>query len=223
MKRDNRVGPALLADGALPKPKRMTRQELGEWVGAAGRSVLDLRSDAAGFMESHVKGALFAPRVGGKLSVVAGSYVDEHDRILLLLEAEDDLEAAVRELVRIGFDHVEGWMPIEEALKEDSLTESIRRISTADLEAELADHPGAVVLDVRGAGEFAAGHVTGATNVAYTRLAARIGEIPAGDPLLVHCGSGLRASMATAYLVREGREAIHVDGFFGDISKKLRE
>jgi hypothetical protein len=29
--------------------------------------------------------------------------------------------------------------------------------------------------------------------------------------------------MATAYLVREGRVAVHVDGFFGDISKKLRE
>jgi len=223
MKRDNRVGPALLPDGELPSPERISRRELLEWVGESGRSVLDLRADSAAFMADHVKGALFAPPEGGKLSVAAGSYVDENDSILLLVDDEKQVEPAVRELIRIGLDKVVAWMPVAEALEDDSLTDSIRRISTSEIGSELADHNDATVLDVRGAGEFAAGHVKGAANIAYTRLAARIGEVPTAGTLLIHCGSGLRASIASAYLAREGRKVVHVDGSFGDIPKELRE
>jgi hydroxyacylglutathione hydrolase len=141
----------------------------------------------------------------------------------LLVESEDDLDSAVRELIRIGFDHIDAWMPVSEALEDDTAIDSIRRISTSDLSSELADHENVTVLDVRGAGEFAAGHVKGALNIAHTRLAARIGEVPTKGALLVHCGSGLRASMAAAYLAQEGREVVHVDGNFGDIPKGLRE
>jgi hydroxyacylglutathione hydrolase len=78
------------------------------------------------------------------------------------------------------------------------------------------------VLDVRGAGEYAAGHVEGAINIAHTRLAARLSEVPASEPLYVHCGSGLRAAFAVAYLETQGREAIYVDGAFSEISPSLR-
>ena len=78
------------------------------------------------------------------------------------------------------------------------------------------------MLDVRGADEFAAGHVNGATNIAYTRLAARIHEVPSGMPLFVHCGSGLRAGIAAAYLASQGREVVHVDGDYAEIPRSLK-
>jgi hydroxyacylglutathione hydrolase len=222
MKRDNRRGPALLPGGRLPVPKRVAGTELAEWVGVTGRSIVDLRSDRTAFMAKHVTGSLFAPLAGGKLSVSAGSYVGENDRLLLLVECEDDLESAVRDLVRIGLDHIDGWMPVSEALEVDGMTRALRRISTRDLDQELRDHADAVVMDVRGALEFAAGHVRGATNVAYTRLLPRIDEVPRDRSLLVHCGSGLRAAMATSCLAREGHEVVYVDGEFGDIPRELR-
>ena len=79
------------------------------------------------------------------------------------------------------------------------------------------------MLDVRGADEFAAGHVKGATHIAYTRLAARIDELPSGEPLFVHCGSGMRAALASAFLASRGIDVVHVDGDFAEIPASLRE
>ena len=39
--------------------------------------------------------------MGGYFSTVAGSYVDESDSTLLLVDRESDVEPAVRELIRI--------------------------------------------------------------------------------------------------------------------------
>ena len=223
MKRDNRIGPALLEGGALPEPARISAADLGAWLDQPGKTILDLRTDRAAYMDRHVRGSLFTPATGGHLSAAAGSYVTEGDEILLLVDDGAAVEPAVRQLVRIGLDRVKAWMPVAEALESDANVATIRRISTADLGAEISGHPGAKVLDVRGAGEFAAGHVTGATHIAHTRLASGKTEIPAGAPLLVHCGSGLRASMACAFLAHEGHDVVHVDGAFGDIPEGLRQ
>jgi hydroxyacylglutathione hydrolase len=153
---------------------------------------------------------------GGKLPVAAGSYVDEVAQILLVLEDESQLDEAVRQLIRIGLDRVEAWISADEALSVAALVSSYPRISTRELQA------GQQVLDVRGADEFSAGHVDGAKNIAYTRIAARLDEVPSASPLFVHCGSGLRAAIATAYLANQGREVVHVDGPFAEISPSLK-
>ncbi len=215
MKRDNKLGPALLPDGKLPAPKRIAAADLGDWIGKA--AILDLRGDRAAFAASHLQGALFAPPAGGKFSVAAGSYVDENSRILLAVEDGSQVEPAVRDLIRIGLDHVVAWIPVEEALAGGRFTAGYPRIKPAELPAD------ATVLDVRGADEFSAGHVKGAKNIAYTRLAARLDEAPAGAPVFVHCGTGIRASLASAFLASRGREVVHVDGTFAEIPEELKE
>ena len=216
MKRDNKLGPALLADGRLPQPQRINTAALGAWIGQPGTAILDLRGDRVAFAANHLTGSLFAPPAGGKLSVAAGSYLDETARILLVVEAPSQVDDAVRQLVRIGLDQVDAWIPAAEALSAADSTASYPRIAASQLPA------GATVLDVRGADEFAASHVKGAKNIAYTRLAARLDEVPAGSPLHVHCASGLRAAIASAYLASLGREVIHVDGSFAEIPAILK-
>ncbi len=220
MKRDNKKGPALLPDGMLPRPRRIAANELSALVG--DYAILDLRSDRVAFMDRHLKGSLFAPLTGGKLPLVAGSYVDENASILLVVNDESEVDEAVRQLVRIGLDQVVAWIPSVEAFSgESDLVTSIARISTSELAGALKAHPDAAVLDVRGAGEYAASHVLGAVHIPYTRLAARLAEVPEFQQLYVHCGSGLRASFAVPYLVSQGREVIHVNGDFGEISADL--
>ena len=223
MKRDNKLGPALLPEGRLPQPRRLDSGEIADLAQAGTHAILDLRPDRADFMRRHVKGSLSAPLAGGRLPIVAGSYLDEDARIILLVNDADETSEAVRQLVRIGLDQVAGWIPVSEALEATESTETLESIPTGKLAEALAAHPGAAVLDVRGAGEFAAGHVRGAVNIAHTRLAARIAEVPSGDPLYVHCGSGLRASFAVPFLAAKGRRVIHVDGAFGDIPGEIRE
>ena len=217
MKRDNRLGQALLPNGKLPDPQRIAADQLGQWVGVAGRVVLDLRSDRKAFMNRHLRGSIYAPLAGGKLPVSAGSYAEEGSEILLVLESESQLDEAVRQLVRIGLDDVLAWIPAAEAMEADGFTSSVPRLQTDDLADALAEDSGALVLDVRGADEFAAGHVEGAVNIAYTRLAARLAELPESRPVYVHCGSGLRASLAVSFLASRGIDVVHVDGNYGAI------
>lgn len=218
MKRDNKAGPALLPDGKLPQPRRLQTNEVASLLAAGNKTFLDLRGDRKAFMKQHLTNSLFAPLAGGKLPIVAGSYVEENAAIILLVNDANEVDQAVRELVRIGLDQVEAWIPVSEALAVPGVNRHQKSITTA----ELADHPDAVVLDVRGAGEFAESHVRGAKNIAYTRLAARIDEVPDAHPLYVHCGSGLRASFAVPYLVNTGREVIYVDGPFDDIPASIK-
>ncbi len=219
MKRDNKVGPALLPDGKLPQPRQLQANEIAPLVSAGNKIFLDLRGDRQAFMKLHLTNSLFAPLTGGKLPIVAGSYLKEDAAIILLVNEASEVDQAVRELVRIGLDQVEAWIPVSEALAVPGVTLSQKSITTA----ELADYPNAMVLDVRGAGEFAESHVRGAKNIAYTRLAARLDEVPDAHPLYVHCGSGLRASFATPYLVSMGREVIYVDGPFDAIPASIKK
>ncbi len=130
------------------------------------------------------------------------------------------MDEAVRQLIRIGLDHIDGWIPAAEALTASSFITTYPRIAAADLAADLPTD--AIVLDVRGADEFASKHVKGAKNIAYTRLAARFDEIPTASPLHVHCAGGLRAAIAAAYLASRGREVIHVDGPFAKIPESMK-
>lgn len=214
MKRDNKLGPALLPDGKLPAPQRVTADQLGDWIGKS--AILDLRADRSAFAAAHLKDSLFAPLPGGKLPVAAGSYVGENTRILLVVETEAQVDEAVRQLIRIGLDQIDGWIPAAEALTARGFITSYPRIAPADLPAD------AIVLDVRGADEFASKHVKGAKNIAYTRLAARFDELPPASPLHIHCAGGLRAAIAAAYLASRGREVVHIDGPFAEIPADLK-
>jgi len=221
MKRDNRSGPALLPEGRLPQPLRVTAAELPSWIGDPARVILDLRGNRKTFANRHVKGSLLAPLGKGKVPSIAGSYVKEDAGILLIVESDDEVEEAVRQLVRIGLDRIEAWIPGEEAMEDEAHLSSIPRIETSGLAAALADASGARLLDVRGSGEFAESHADGALHIAHTRLASRLDELPADATWYIYCGSGLRASFASAFLTREGRKVVHVDGDFEEIPAEM--
>ena len=222
MKRDNKVGPPLLPAGHLPHPSRLHANEVAALLTSEKHAFLDLRTDRVAFMKQHLTGSLFAPMPGGKLSIVAGSYLDENDSIILLVNDESEVNEAVRQLIRIGIDKVIAWIPISEALAIPNITSSQECITTADLAKALAAHPDAMLLDVRGASEFAESHVSGAKNIAYTRLAAKLDEVPEDQQLYVHCGSGLRASFAASYLTKQHRKVIYVDGPYADIPISIK-
>ncbi len=222
MKRDNRVGPPLLPDGKLPRPRRIDAGEIPALLDGGTHTFVDLRQDRDEFMARHVSGSLFAPLRGGKLPLVAGSYVTEDTPMVLLAQDAHEVGEAVRQLVRIGLDRVVAWVPVGEALALDEVVETQESITTRNLADALTAHPEAAVLDVRGAGEFAAGHVEGATNIAYTRLAARLDELPEGTPLYIHCGSGLRAALAVPYLASRKREVVYVNGPFDEVPAGIR-
>jgi hydroxyacylglutathione hydrolase len=74
-----------------------------------------------------------------------------------------------------------------------------------------------VVLDVRRPDEYAAGHVPGSLNIPLGHLAARLDEVPAGRPVLVHCAGGVRSPIAASLLTGHGWASVvdMRDGFGG--------
>jgi rhodanese-related sulfurtransferase len=67
---------------------------------------------------------------------------------------------------------------------------------------------GAVVVDVREAEEFSAGHLTSAKHIPVGDIDKRIGDIPSGKPVLVYCATGTRSGKAAAALKKAGRDQI---------------
>jgi rhodanese-related sulfurtransferase len=79
-------------------------------------------------------------------------------------------------------------------------------IAPAELRAAIESGRAPVVLDVRSADEYRAGHVPGAVNVPYWRLLVSVPPPPANRsaPLVVYCGLGPRARVAMAGLRLRG-------------------
>jgi phage shock protein E len=89
-------------------------------------------------------------------------------------------------------------------------------ISQADLLARLErKDPDLVVLDVRTAAEFAAGHVPGARNVSHELLASRLDELSAArdKQVVLYCRSGRRTLLAEDVLRKAGFTRLaHLEG-----------
>lgn len=212
MKIENRRGPALL--GPLPRPPRLAGADLLAVAANAGAVVLDTRVDRLGYYGAHIPGSIYAP-LDKSFPTIAGCYVDPAWRFALVCE-EEQVEEAVRDLVRIGLDRVTGWAPPAEldALRTgDNGLASIEVIDFAELERRRGS-AGPHVLDVRRATEFSRARIDGATNIAHTRLAARLDELPRDGELAVHCLSGARASAAASLLEREGFRVVAVNDVF---------
>ncbi len=219
MKKLNRSGPAVL-DG-LPRPSRLAPDDVPELLASSGDRVvfLDTRSDREAFMASHLVDSLFAP-LGSKFSEAAGSYVDADRDVYLVVTSESEVEDATRQLVRIGIDRVRGYALHDELGGCEACQPYFRTTQTiTTTEIDPRDR----ILDVRSEDEYESGHVPGAIQVAHTRLAADADELPEPGPLTVHCGSGMRAALATAQLERNGYEVTFANGAFSDWKKQAEE
>jgi phage shock protein E len=68
---------------------------------------------------------------------------------------------------------------------------------------------GALLIDVRSAGEFAGGHAPGTVNIPLQELGSRLGEIPKSSPVVLCCASGTRSGMARLLLKTKGYPKVH--------------
>jgi len=210
MKRLNRDGPPVL--GELPDPPEVHAGDLARRV-QTGAVILDTRPWEE-FRAGHVPGSISAP-FDKSFPTVAGSYATEDDPIIIVCE-HHVVDEVVRALVRIGLDDVVGFATPQTI---DSAHEGVASATTAEVSCDrLADafqRGDAFILDVRGVGEHASGHIPGSTNIPHTRLAEHLGELPRDRLLHVHCGSGVRSARACSYLQRHGFDAVNLAGGFG--------
>ncbi len=208
MKRVNKEGQALVKDSI--RPVRLGIHAFIDKAKANDKAVIVDTREAKDFMEGHLPGSLSSP-FNKQFNTIAGSYIEEDQEIYLVVE-EEDVEEAIRDLIRVGLDYVPAYITPTD-LK--NYKGDLSQIETLTFD-EVDDHiqKGKKVLDVRKATEYAERHIEGATNVAHTRLLPRLEEVPADKPLVVHCAAGSRSAVATAYLAHKGYDvAVVLDDF----------
>jgi phage shock protein E len=78
-----------------------------------------------------------------------------------------------------------------------------------------------LLLDVRTAEEFAAGHIPGAVLLPYDELAAKFREADKGRPIVVYCRSGRRSAIARETLLSMGYTNVSDFGAYTKWTGKL--
>lgn len=69
---------------------------------------------------------------------------------------------------------------------------------------------GALLVDVRTQGEWDEGHGPDSILLPLDQLAARIGELPKDQPILLCCRSGARSGQAAGWLSQQGYQAYNL-------------
>lgn len=77
---------------------------------------------------------------------------------------------------------------------------------------DLADTPGAYIVDVRESYEFATGHIPGAVNVPMSVLPRDYRDLPRDHRVFLVCEVGVRSGQATDALAAAGWDAVNVTG-----------
>jgi glyoxylase-like metal-dependent hydrolase (beta-lactamase superfamily II)/rhodanese-related sulfurtransferase len=158
-----------------------------------GKVLLDVRDEAA-FAAGHARGAINIG-LGGQFASWAGTLIPAGAPIVVIAENEARAAEAIMRLARVGIESVIGWLTSDDELPADEL---------AQISVEELRNRGVSILDVRQPGEYAAGHVPGATNVPLGEVPNHLDDFDRHAPLAVICGGGYRSSAAASLLQRAG-------------------
>jgi len=206
MKRDNKIGPAII--GGPPKPVRLTIKEIKEIAGKKDTVILDTR-ERAEFYAGHVPGSLLSP-LNKQFNTVAGSYITEEEKIVLLVE-EHRVEEAIMDLYRIGLDNVIGYVTLKDFQNYKDQGGIVETLEVLDFESLNKMSGDDKILDVRKLSEYSEFNIEGSINIAHTRLLPKMENLSRDHKYYVHCQAGGRSAVAAALMKRNGFHVAIVD------------
>jgi hydroxyacylglutathione hydrolase len=135
---------------------------------------------------------------------------------------EHRVREAVTDLIHVGLDHIKGYVTPKDLkiyAEQGGLLDKLELMRFDDIESYQKKER-SIVFDVRKTSEYEEFHVPDALHIAYTRLADRIDEVPADKKLLVHCQSGSRSAVASAYLKRHGYDVVLIEDDINNYRQK---
>ena len=195
MKELNKVDRPLLTE--VPTIKELSAAELKAAMDK-GVKLIDTRNKQD-FEKGFIEGSI---NIQGNNSFATwmGWFVN-YNEPFILLAAPSQMDDLTRKLMRIGLDNILGFVDAAKIseLANGALSTS-KMVSISDVKANTT----AQVIDLRGAAEFNAGHIAGATNVFVGTLLQNLAKVPKDKPVIIHCQGGDRAAIGYSLLVKEG-------------------
>ena len=204
----NRAGASALEEVA--RPAALSPEEFARLAKEKGHTVLDVRA-AAEYGAGHVPGAINIG-LGGQFAAWAGSLLAPQSPVLLVAEDEGRVGEAVTRLARVGLENVRGYLAggMEGWRAENREVATLPQMTVDELRAKLEARDGWQVIDVRRAGEYASGHVPGATLAPLSRIESNdLDGVERTRPTAVICAGGYRSSAAASFLARKGFTRLH--------------
>ena len=206
MRAVNQQGGRLL--GGVPILKPLSANETKEMMDN-GVVVLDVRHNKA-FAAGHIPNS-YGIRVDAPLVTWAGWTIPFGSRILLLAEDADQRSEATRQLIRIGYDDIVGYLEGGiDAWARAYPVETVKSYNSKELRERMDE---VQIVDVRMQSEWDAGHIPTAIHFEGGRIAWEELPFPQDKPLAIQCASGNRSMTAISVLKRRGyHNVIQVDG-----------
>ncbi len=127
--------------------------------------------------------------------------------------ADPAVETGYRTLVALAEQHIAEVAALTDAFFEQA--DGTRPVSFTEFDA-MTRSGHVMLVDVRPASEFAAGHVDGAVNIPVADLDTRIRELPVDASIVAYCRGPycVMASTAVARLRESGLDAVRLEGGF---------
>jgi len=183
--------------GRLPGPRPLPPKDFEAAI-RNGAQVVDVRMPHS-FAGAYIKGAKSIWIDG--LAVYAGWLLSYDRPLLLVVEDAFQVERAVRTLVRIGYDNVQGYLRggMVQWLREGMPYEILPTMSVHEAKKEM-DEGGSYLLDPRPAHERAEVYVPGSHGLFVGELESNLATIPRDKLVMSMCSAGFRGGMAAAIL-----------------------
>ena len=192
-----------------PCPPILGAADAAERIGA-GNLVLDIRPHEP-FGAAHVAGSYNVDATSGSFEQSVGWILPPDEGLLLVVENEDDLQAATRKLAFVGLDsRVRGGLTLAAWREAGHDVAGVEQLDVTALRRALAEDD-VQVLDVRDADEWAAGTIDSATLASFKHLPAELDRLSLSPdrPVAVVCAGGMRSSTACSILVRRGFSRVY--------------
>ena len=184
---------------------------------AQGTAVIDTRKPRE-FMAGHIPASYGIP-LGAPLSTWAGWVVPFGAPLILIADSPVRREEAVRQLIRIGYDDLRGYLEggLAGWAAAGLPTQQIPIVPAEELRLQLERGTAHVILDVRHDNEWQAGHLPHAFHLDAGRLPMSLPPASKDEPLIVHCAHADRSTVGLSLLERHGYRRLTVlnGGFSG--------
>jgi hydroxyacylglutathione hydrolase len=151
------------------------------------------------------------------LGAWAGWLLPFGSRLVLMAEDAAALDDAVRQLIRIGYEGLQGYLEggLEAWARAGLPVDSLPRLSVSELRERLRSGEALALLDVRQDSEWEAGHIPDAVHIENGRLVNAPLPWPASQPIAVYCAVGARSTAGISVLLRRGFTHLYlVEGGF---------
>lgn len=185
---------------------------------AKGYKIIDTRNKAA-FEKGYIPGSINI-QGNNSFNTWAGWFLDYTTPFILLADPAD-LEELTRKLMRIGLDHIYGYIPSVEVWEEAGGWLDKEPVISLEELKDLREKNDIQLIDLRGAAEYQSGHIPSAEHIFVGDLLNNLHRISRNKTVVIHCQGGDRAAIAYSLLAASGFS--NVLNFSGGINKWTAE